>query len=104
MTLTDGIERSLKKGRGMEQVAAAQLATLLCIQLGSGDMTDQVCRDLSPILTFIVNDNSMGVTARSKVIDLDKFQFFIFIIYLLKTKLGGINADLHFSYKHFPSA
>ncbi|BES87848.1 Interferon-related protein conserved region [Nesidiocoris tenuis] len=66
LTLTDGIERCLKKGRGLEQAAAAQLATLLCVQLGSGDMTDQVCRDISPILTFIVNDASMSVQARSK--------------------------------------
>uniref|UniRef100_A0A0A9XFE8 Interferon-related developmental regulator 1 n=1 Tax=Lygus hesperus TaxID=30085 RepID=A0A0A9XFE8_LYGHE len=66
LTLTDGIERCLKKGRGLEQAAAAQLATLLCVQLGSGDMTDQVCRDISPLLTFIVNDTSMSVPARSK--------------------------------------
>ncbi|KAL1117869.1 hypothetical protein AAG570_004182, partial [Ranatra chinensis] len=66
LTITDGIERCLKRGRGMEQAAAAQLATLLCVQLGSGDMTDQVCRDVSPLLTFIVNDNSMSVVARSK--------------------------------------
>lgn len=67
LTLTDGIERCLKKGRGLEQAAAAQLATLLCVQLGSGDMTDEVCRDLSPLLTFIVNDHSMSLPARSKV-------------------------------------
>ncbi|XP_073977899.1 interferon-related developmental regulator 1 isoform X2 [Rhodnius prolixus] len=66
LTLTDGIERCLKKGRGLEQAAAAQLATLLCVQLGSGDMTDEVCRDLSPLLTFIVNDHSMSLPARSK--------------------------------------
>jgi hypothetical protein len=65
-TLTDGIERCLKKGRGAEQAAAAQLATLLCVQLGSGDMTDEVCRNISPHLTFIANDTSMPVTARSK--------------------------------------
>jgi hypothetical protein len=51
----------------MEQAAAAQLATLLCVQLGSGDMTDQVFRDVSPLLTFIVNDVSMSIPARSKV-------------------------------------
>lgn len=66
LTLTDGIERCLKKGRSLEQAAAAQLATLLCVQLGAGDMTDEVCRDLSPLLTFIVNDVSMSVQARSK--------------------------------------
>ncbi|TNM91254.1 hypothetical protein fugu_019634 [Takifugu bimaculatus] len=36
MTITDSIERCLKKGKGEEQRAAASLACLLCIQLGSG--------------------------------------------------------------------
>ncbi|XP_014244492.1 interferon-related developmental regulator 1 [Cimex lectularius] len=66
LTLTDSIERCLKKGKGLEQAAAAQLATLLCVQLGSGDMTDDVCKAISPLLTFIVNDHSMSVPARSK--------------------------------------
>lgn len=67
MTLTDGIERCLKKGRGVEQAAAAQLATLLCVQLGAGDYTDEVFREISPHLTFILLDHSMSVVARSKV-------------------------------------
>lgn len=66
MTLTDGIERCLKKGRGVEQAAAAQLATLLCVQLGAGDYTDEVFREISPLLTLILLDHSMSVAARSK--------------------------------------
>lgn len=66
MTLTDCIERCLKKGRGVEQAAAAQLATLLCVQLGSGDYTDEVFREISPLLTLILLDHSMSVVARSK--------------------------------------
>lgn len=66
LTLTDGIERCLKKGRGVEQAAAAQLATLLCVQLGAGDYTDQVFVEISPLLTHILLDGSMSVLARSK--------------------------------------
>ncbi|XP_075230443.1 interferon-related developmental regulator 1 isoform X1 [Lycorma delicatula] len=66
LTLCDGIERCLKKGRGAEQASAAQLAPLLCVQLGSCEMTDQICQDLIPLLLFITNDNSMSPLARAK--------------------------------------
>lgn len=67
MTICDGIERSLKKGRGGEQASAAQLAALLCIQLGVSDLTDQVCQDLKPLLTFMILDTSVSPVARAKV-------------------------------------
>lgn len=67
LTISDGIERSLKKGRGAEQASAATLAAIVCIQLGVGDMTDQVCHDLHPLLTFLANDNSVTPLARGKV-------------------------------------
>ena len=35
MTFTDIIERALKKGKNAEQMAAARLAVLLCIQVNS---------------------------------------------------------------------
>ncbi|XP_046677714.1 interferon-related developmental regulator 2 isoform X3 [Homalodisca vitripennis] len=66
LTVCDGIERCLKKGRGAEQASAAQLAALLCIQLGVGDLTDQVCHDLKPLLTFTILDNSASPLARAK--------------------------------------
>lgn len=67
LTICDGIERCLKKGRGSEQASAAQLAALLCIQLGVGDLTDQVCQDLKPLLTFTILDTSASPVARAKV-------------------------------------
>ncbi|XP_054287052.1 interferon-related developmental regulator 2-like [Macrosteles quadrilineatus] len=66
LTICDGIERCLKKGRGAEQASAAQLAALLCIQLGVSDLTDQVCHDLKPLLTFTITDNSGSPSARAK--------------------------------------
>lgn len=66
LTLCDGIERALKKGRGAEQAAAAQLAALLCIQLGAGPLTNQICAHLTPILTFVALDTSMSPLARAK--------------------------------------
>lgn len=66
LTICDGIERSLKKGRGLEQGNAAQLAAVLCVQLGAGDMTDQVCHDLKPLLTFLATDTSVCPITRGK--------------------------------------
>lgn len=65
-TLTDGVERSLKKGRGSEQAAAAQLAPLLCVQLGAGDNAEEVCRELAPVLGIVAHDASASCQARAK--------------------------------------
>ncbi|CAH0384027.1 unnamed protein product [Bemisia tabaci] len=65
-TITDGIERCLKKGRGTEQAAAAHLAMLLCIQMGAGDLSDLLSRDLIPVLSFVANDHSVSAHARAK--------------------------------------
>lgn len=68
MTITDSIERALKKGGDHEKAAAANLASLLCIQLGALDMTEHSCQELLPILMFVVNDESVPLLAREKVI------------------------------------
>ncbi|KAM4676150.1 interferon-related developmental regulator 1 [Discoglossus pictus] len=64
MTLTDSIERCLKKGKGEEQRAAAALACLLCSQLGSGIESEEVFRTLSPVLKSIISDGSASTQAR----------------------------------------
>ncbi|XP_033223570.1 interferon-related developmental regulator 1 [Belonocnema kinseyi] len=66
MTISDSVERGLKKGRGEEQSTAARLSTLLCVQLGAFDSAELVCRDLKSTLTFIANDNSASTNARSE--------------------------------------
>jgi len=68
MTITDSIERALKKGGDNEKAAAANLASLLCIQLGALDMAENSCQELLPILMFVVNDESVPLLAREKVI------------------------------------
>lgn len=67
MTIIDAIERSLKKGRGSEQAIAAQLAALLCVQLGSTNVIDEICQNLIPLLLLIVSDGSMSCIVRAKV-------------------------------------
>lgn len=67
MTVCDNIERSLRKGKSAEQGAAADLAALLCVQLGAGTVVDEVSRVLRPTLSYVANDNSFATTARSKV-------------------------------------
>jgi hypothetical protein len=69
MTITDSIERALKKGGDNEKAAAANLASLLCIQLGVMDMAEHSCQELLPVLMFVVNDESVPLLAREKVIN-----------------------------------
>lgn len=64
ITLTDSIERCLKKGKGEEQRAAAALACLLCCQLGSGVESEEVFRTLAPVLKNIISDRSASMPAR----------------------------------------
>uniref|UniRef100_A0A8D8W5M9 Interferon-related developmental regulator 1 n=1 Tax=Cacopsylla melanoneura TaxID=428564 RepID=A0A8D8W5M9_9HEMI len=66
VTVSDAVERSLKKGRGEEQTVAAQLATSVAVQLGSGDLTDSLCEELNPVLAFIMNDTSVSYKTRAK--------------------------------------
>uniref|UniRef100_A0A673BU45 Interferon-related developmental regulator 1 n=1 Tax=Sphaeramia orbicularis TaxID=375764 RepID=A0A673BU45_9TELE len=67
MTITDSIERCLKKGKGEEQRAAASLACLLCIQLGSGIESEEVLKTLKPIFRNILADGSANIQARQAV-------------------------------------
>lgn len=64
LTVSDCLERSLKKGGGEEQAAAATLFALLCIQLGGGDEAEEGFKMLRPILTTILIDNTASMAAR----------------------------------------
>nr|XP_029522047.1 interferon-related developmental regulator 1-like isoform X2 [Oncorhynchus nerka] len=64
MTITDSIERCLKKGKGREQCAAASLACLLCIQLGSGVESEEVFKTLKPIFKNILLDGAANIQTR----------------------------------------
>lgn len=54
-------------GKGEEQRAAASLACLLCIQLGSGIESEDVFKTLRPIFKTILNDGSANIQARQAV-------------------------------------
>uniref|UniRef100_A0A8B9S714 Interferon-related developmental regulator 1 n=1 Tax=Apteryx owenii TaxID=8824 RepID=A0A8B9S714_APTOW len=64
MTLTDSIERCIKKGKSDEQCAAAGLACLLCVQLGSGIESEEIFKTLGPVLKKIVCDGAASIQAR----------------------------------------
>ncbi|XP_028929445.1 interferon-related developmental regulator 1 isoform X1 [Ornithorhynchus anatinus] len=64
MTLTDSIERCLKKGKSDEQRAAAGLACALCVQLGPGIESEEVLKTLGPILKKIISDGTATIPAR----------------------------------------
>ncbi|XP_028266211.1 interferon-related developmental regulator 2 isoform X1 [Parambassis ranga] len=64
LTVSDCLERSLKKGSGEEQAAAATVFILLCVQLGGGDEAEEGFKILRPVLTAILNDNSASIVAR----------------------------------------
>lgn len=56
-----------KPGKGVEQCAAASLACLLCIQLGSGIESEEVFKTLKPVFKTILNDGSANIQARQAV-------------------------------------
>lgn len=64
LTISDCLERSLKKGSGEEQAAAATVFALLCIQLGGGDEAEEGFKMLRPVLTSLLIDNSASMAAR----------------------------------------
>ncbi|XP_034732810.1 interferon-related developmental regulator 2 isoform X1 [Etheostoma cragini] len=64
LTISDCLERSLKKGGVEEQAAAATVFTLLCIQLGGGDEAEEGFKLLRPIFTAILIDNTASIAAR----------------------------------------
>lgn len=65
MTISDCIEKCLKKGKGEEQAAAAMCAVSLLIQLGSGKDGEETYGQLAPLLAVILADNSASCKARS---------------------------------------
>ncbi|XP_027680112.2 interferon-related developmental regulator 2 isoform X2 [Chelonia mydas] len=64
LTLTDSLEKCLKKGKGEEQSLAASVLTLLCLQMGSGPEGEEVFRTLKPLLISILTDSSASPIAR----------------------------------------
>ncbi|XP_028906031.1 interferon-related developmental regulator 2 isoform X2 [Ornithorhynchus anatinus] len=65
LTLTDSLEKCLKKGKGEEQSLAASVLTLLCLQLGSGPEGEELFHRLRPLLISILTDPSASLGARN---------------------------------------
>ncbi|XP_051509798.1 interferon-related developmental regulator 2 isoform X1 [Myxocyprinus asiaticus] len=63
-TISDCLERSLRKGGGEEQAAAATVCALLCVQLGAGVEGEEGFKILRPILSSILIDSCASLSAR----------------------------------------
>uniref|UniRef100_A0A673HD62 Interferon-related developmental regulator 2-like n=1 Tax=Sinocyclocheilus rhinocerous TaxID=307959 RepID=A0A673HD62_9TELE len=63
-TISDCLERSLRKGGGEEQAAAATVCALLCMQLGGGVEGEEGFKMLRPILSSILIDSCASLSAR----------------------------------------
>uniref|UniRef100_A0A671M4P0 Interferon-related developmental regulator 2-like n=1 Tax=Sinocyclocheilus anshuiensis TaxID=1608454 RepID=A0A671M4P0_9TELE len=63
-TISDCLERSLKKGGGEEQATAATVCALLCVQLGGGVEGEEGFKMLRPILSSILIDSCASLPAR----------------------------------------
>lgn len=64
ITIMDLVEKSIKRGKGVEQAWAARLAALLIIQVGSDE---EIINTLSPVLRIAALDPSVSFDARAKV-------------------------------------
>ncbi|CAB1329442.1 unnamed protein product [Coregonus sp. 'balchen'] len=64
LTISDCLERSLRKGGGEEQAAAATVCAQLCVQLGGGDEGEEGFKILRPVLSAIMIDGCASVAAR----------------------------------------
>lgn len=67
MTIMDCVERGLKKGRGGEQQAAAQLIGLVCLQLGSVSDSEAIYKDQKASLLSVIADRSVLSSTRAQV-------------------------------------
>lgn len=76
LTVSDVIEKCLKRGKGPEQSAAAECSALLAIQLGFTTDTEDMFKTYKPLLSTLMLDSSADLRARSAVSN-----FFFILIY-----------------------
>ncbi|GIY55335.1 interferon-related developmental regulator 2 [Caerostris darwini] len=65
-SLCDSVERSLKRGKGEEQVKGAVVAALLCIQLGSLEVGESAYNHLKLLLLTLLQDPMAQPSVRSQ--------------------------------------
>ena len=61
LTITDIVERALKKGKSNEQITAARLAVLLCLQLSN----EEILKDLKSVFVTLMMDPSAPMKTRA---------------------------------------
>ncbi|XP_008528031.1 interferon-related developmental regulator 2 isoform X2 [Equus przewalskii] len=64
LTLTDALEKCLKKGKGEEQALAAAVLGLLCVQLGPGPKGEELFHSLQPLLFSVLSDGTASPATR----------------------------------------
>lgn len=67
ITISDALEKCVKKGKGDEQAAATLAFVLEVLQLGSSLETENLYMQLKPMLVVILQDTSASSKARSAV-------------------------------------
>lgn len=65
MTMADGVERCMKKGKGEEAATACICLNLLLLQLGPGEESEEIYQQLRPTLVTLLADKCVSVRARS---------------------------------------
>ncbi|XP_035221030.1 interferon-related developmental regulator 2-like isoform X2 [Stegodyphus dumicola] len=68
VTMCDVVERSLKRGKGEEQILGAIVAALICTQLGSVEESETVFQTIQPILLILLSDPVIPPAVRAQVI------------------------------------
>jgi len=65
LTICDGLERCIRKGKGEEQAVACNCVVLLCIQLGMGVESEELYTSMVHILRTMLLDSTASTKARS---------------------------------------
>ncbi|WAR25343.1 IFRD1-like protein [Mya arenaria] len=99
VTVSDGVIRCLRKGKGDELALAARSLAMLCIQLAQD--ADEIMEDVKPVLLTILADNSANIKARGEcaiAVAMCAFitcmEFEVVIIVLLTVKLERKRMDV----------
>ncbi|KAF6024932.1 IFRD1 [Bugula neritina] len=66
VTVTDALERSLKRGKGEEQAISASALMLLSVQLGLTEEGEALFNSIKPLLLSLLLDPSASVAARTQ--------------------------------------
>ncbi|ESN90717.1 hypothetical protein HELRODRAFT_96656 [Helobdella robusta] len=64
VTVSDGLEKCLKRGCVEEQLVAADCICVLFIQIACSPAKDELLKSVSPILKVLINDNAVSLQTR----------------------------------------